>query len=248
MIDKEAMEYLAELAAPTHIEHKGLNFTDRILHRIAEPEPDEIETTTLQSIVDYLTHDVDKDTPFPVKRAVIHIRGPREVVVLSECSETGERWERISANAVTARFSFGTFMDMEQFNIALQSMFAESEERAKVLSITGNVNSEKVQEHADDGVTQNVLVKAGIARVGQVAVPNPVYLAPYRTFPDIEQPTSPFVLRMRPGQREGDLPTAALFEADGTAWRLLALQAIRDYLVNALPASAIKSGSIVILA
>lgn len=60
-------------------------------------------------------------------------------------------------------------------------------------------------------------------------MPNPVYLAPYRTFREVTQPLSPFVLRMKQG-REGGLPTVALFEADGGKWKLDAIAFIRDFL------------------
>lgn len=71
--------------------------------------------------------------------------------------------------------------------------------------------------------------RSGIARVEEISVPNPVFLAPFRTFREITQPLSPFVLRMKQG-REGGLPTVALFEADGGKWKLDAIQFIRDYL------------------
>ncbi|MNW60692.1 hypothetical protein D3C74_386970 [compost metagenome] len=63
------------------------------------------------------------------------------------------------------------------------------------------------------GMTQSVVAKTGVATVEDVKVPNPVLLAPYRTFVEVEQPESSFVFRMKDG------PSAALFEADGGAWR-----------------------------
>jgi hypothetical protein len=95
----------------------------------------------------------------------------------------------------------------------------------------GNIKEENVRQTGDDGVTQTVTAKSGIARVEDVSVPNPVHLAPFRTFREVSQPLSPFVLRMKQG-REGGLPTVALFEADGGKWKLDAIQFIRDYLAG----------------
>ncbi|OSA97223.1 hypothetical protein B2H85_16310, partial [Clostridium botulinum] len=55
-----------------------------------------------------------------------------------------------------------------------------------------------------------------------------VALAPYRTFPEVQQPTSKFIFRMQQG------PKAAIFEADGGAWRNQAMQSIKAYLQEEL--------------
>ena len=61
----------------------------------------------------------------------------------------------------------------------------------------------------------------------EAAVPNPVTLAPFRTFRDVAQPASLFVLRVQGG---GETPNVALFEADGGAWRLAAIENIKKWL------------------
>lgn len=72
-------------------------------------------------------------------------------------------------------------------------------------------------------------------------VPNPVELAPYRTFLEVEQPESQFIFRMKDG------PRCAIFEADGGAWRNQAITNIREYLKNEL-FEEIDSNRITILA
>jgi len=64
--------------------------------------------------------------------------------------------------------------------------------------------------------------------VSDVLVPNPVVLAPFRTFPEVIQPESKFIFRMQSG------PQAALFEADGGAWRNEAMGRIKTYLEEQL--------------
>jgi hypothetical protein len=64
-------------------------------------------------------------------------------------------------------------------------------------------------------------------------VPNPVRLAPFRTFRDVfEQPESAFVLRVK---KTPTLPEVGLFEADGGEWRLTAIDRVRAWLVGRLP-------------
>ena len=55
-----------------------------------------------------------------------------------------------------------------------------------------------------------------------------MYLAPMRTFCEITQPVSPFVLRVQEG------PAVALFEADAGEWRNAAVRGIKDYLTMML--------------
>jgi hypothetical protein len=93
----------------------------------------------------------------------------------------------------------------------------------------------------DDGVSQAIQAKVGVATVATVQVPNPVVLAPFRTFVEVDQPESELIFRMQNG------PRCALFEADGGAWKLTAMRNIKDYLHAALE-QEIESGKIVIIA
>lgn len=128
-----------------------------------------------------------------------------------------------------AGFPFGKMMDQESFVVGLQSCFVRTPEVDTVLAVVGNLVSEAVNVANDDGVTQVVTARRGIAKVANVTVPNPVTLRPYRTFGEIEQPESRYVLRLR---RENDsgMPTIGLFEVADNQWRLEAMRRIADYL------------------
>ena len=101
-------------------------------------------------------------------------------------------------------------------------------------SICAAVSAEqaRVVSPADDGMTQRVTARSGISLVKQVSVPNPVVLAPYRTFTEVEQPKSPFVFRIR---QTGDEVQAALFAADADAWKREAIANIRDWFEQHIP-------------
>ena len=70
---------------------------------------------------------------------------------------------------------------------------------------------------------------------------NPIVrLAPYRTFTELTQPESRFLLRVRDG---GEM---ALYEADGGMWKLEAQRNTSDYLREAL-AEEIANGTVVVV-
>ena len=55
-------------------------------------------------------------------------------------------------------------------------------------------------------------------------------LKPYRTFTEVEQPESDFIFRMK----DMGSVCCALFEADGGAWRNVAMHNIKAYLQEQL--------------
>lgn len=62
----------------------------------------------------------------------------------------------------------------------------------------------------------------------------------YRTFLEVEQPESQFLLRLN---EKGEV---GLFEADGGMWKLAAKKNVSTYLENAL-ADMISAGSVVVM-
>lgn len=99
-----------------------------------------------------------------------------------------------------------------------------SENLSLVLKLAGCVKKEQSMQTADDGVSQRVTVNAGVATAADVTVKNPVQLTPIRTFREIDQPDSPFVLRFNENAK------AALFTGDGAAWHMEAVARIAEYL------------------
>ena len=199
----------------------------------AEPRAAILEINTLTGIVDFLKSDIDRLVD---DGAQVHVVSATQVDVIGKL-EGRHRQRNVflraeSDDILEKVFEFGRWYDAETFNISLQSLFADDEDRADVLKLVGNIKDETVMQAKDDGVTQGVTVKSGITLVERAEVPNPVTLIPFRTFPEIEQPPSDFILRLRP--REGKLPECALFEADGGKWQLEAITRIRAFLQTKL--------------
>lgn len=230
---KDALEYLVSMGSKETMEVKDKTFIvggDDIL-QVEGQTQSPLATTTLQSVVDYLSCNLDKSLS-KAGQVIVHITDPTHVSVFREINADKNRDKLLQVNAdLPEQIRYGSFYDMESFNIALQSRFVDVQDRAKLLALVGNVQDGNVRSIGDDGVTQTTTVKTGVASVSDVLVPNPVMLAPYRTFAEVEQPVSSFVFRMRKGN---DGPGAALFEADGGAWRIDAIANIRGWLESHL--------------
>lgn len=250
---KEAMQYFLHKADVKVLEVEGREYSTEPLHPVREPRIEGFETSTLTSIIDYITQNPDK---LDVE-TIIHIKSPTEVVLKTERHGKFEQRETlIIAEALIPELDFGKWMSAEQFIIELQAKFAEFVmenedgslvvtfgDRAALLKCVGNVRSDVVRTHGDDGISQKVEVKQGITMVGEAIVPNPVTLAPFRTFPEIDQVESEFIFRMREGR---DGIEMALFEADGGAWQQETIQRIKNYFIKKLEGENVSG--VVILA
>ena len=116
--------------------------------------------------------------------------------------------------------------------LTIKLSIVPTEVRDTLVQLISTVTTENGVSLADDGMTQRVTARSGISLVKQVSVPNPVVLAPYRTFTEVEQPKSPFVFRIR---QTGDDVQAALFAADADAWKREAIANIRDWFEQHIP-------------
>lgn len=224
--EREALEYLVGLGETEVLEIDGKKFTTNQVYKVKDPVPAELGVTTLTALVDYIKNDID---PKYGEKLLMHVKSPERVILYSTLREDKERETYIEAKALLPdNIYFNDFLDTERFNIMLQSSFIDGKDRALLLKVVGNIKDSVVKQVGDDGVSQSATIKTGVASVHDVVVPNPVILAPFRTFPEIEQPESKFIFRMQSG------PAAALFEADGGAWRNEAMSRIKKYLEEQL--------------
>ncbi len=236
---KDALQYLVSLKDTKVIEINGEQYATENLVRIPKvydptPKASAIGIQTLTGLVDYIKENVD-NLQGPL---VVHIVSPTRVSVFSELRADKARETFIDCTGWTPHINYGEFMDVEKFNIMIQSCFLPNEASAAVLRVVGNIVEENVQNTSDDGVSQKVTAKAGIAKVADINVPNPVILCPFRTFAEVDQPDSKFVFRMRGG--DGNGVRAAIFEADGGIWRIYAMQNVKQYLAEKLEGCNVK--------
>ncbi|MEG0133087.1 MAG: hypothetical protein RR851_10250 [Clostridium sp.] len=224
---KEAVQYLVGLGKDKYIKEDlfGATYTNENLRRIETPMASPIETTTLTSIVDYIKSNIDGVQSNAI---IVYIESFEKVSLKSELNGDRRRETLMISNALTPRVTIDNFIDTEKFNIMLQSSFVENKDRSLLLKVTGNIQEENIKQIGDDGVSQAATVRSGIATVTDVKVPNPVILAPYRSFPEIEQVESKFIFRLQNG------PKAALISADGGAWMNESMNRIKKFFMEEL--------------
>lgn len=220
---KGAIETLIETGESKYIreEINGAVYTNKELERIEQPLAAPIKTTTLTAIVHYIKNNVDNVNE---NNIIVHVESFDRVSLKKELNSDKRRECVIVAEALTPSIITDRFMETDRFNIMLQSSFVENVDRAALLKASANIQEKDVKNVCDDGVSQSAVFKTGVATVEEMLIPNPVILAPYRTFPEIRQPESKFIFRMESG------PKAALFEADGGAWRNVAMESIKEWL------------------
>lgn len=229
-------ELAARLQAPAEIGGKvasppGWTLTDP--STVAGAAAKHLDLYTLGAVRDYVVANRDQ---LDLATVVAHVVSPQMVRIDSRLRAVDRvRETYVQATAMNLMDGFiGKYLSIEEFIVGVQSRFVEDNTRQSVLRLFGNVKQEAVKTATDDGITQTVTAKSGAVLVTDVAVPNPVTLAPFRTFREVRQPSSLFVLRVQAGH-SGGLPTVGLFEADGGAWRLSAISAVHDWLREALP-------------
>ena len=227
---KAAIDRILSLALPARLTIDGREYTTQEIYEVMEPTPAPMQIHTLTGLVDYIAahkdvlHDLEGEEPF------FQILSHKEVELRSGLiGAFCQRKTFLSATPPENRgYPFGQWLDPESFIIALQAMFVPDETTGQLLALVTSIKEENVKTSADDGVSQAVTARAGVALVTEVKVPNPVTLRPYRTFMEVEQPAISCVFRLRQG------PMLSLHEADGGLWRLEAIKFIKAYLVQAM--------------
>lgn len=137
------------------------------------------------------------------------------------------------------KWTGANWLEHEEAMIVLRSQFIQNEGTEYLLDFLSRVSDENSVSSDDNGMTQTVRVKKGIALAAREQVRPIVNLRPYRTFLEVEQPESAFLIRVREGMQVG------IIEADGGMWKIEARRNIAAYLEKELK-ELIESGNVVV--
>lgn len=234
MQEAAAIQKIVDLAAPTEIEANGLRYTARKLEPVYEPVADTLPFGTLRGFADYI---LGRGTQESAPATFVRVHSPSQVEFLGPLDKTRRREWLAMASLPVPGFEFGKWHPHEQAMIGLQTLFQKTPELESLLKVLGTVTADEVRTLLDDGVTQQVTARAGTTLTERVNLPSPVTLQPYRTFREVAQPASQFVLRVKRDAAGAIL--VALFEADGGAWRIEAAANVAGWLNEALNSSGI---------
>lgn len=225
-MDKDALKYIAEdLAGAERYQIDESIYSSKPIYRVPEVSPKAFLTKSLAGIVELINQEHGHKR---LNSLIIHVAEPTLVEVHSMLRGDLGRFHIYTAQADLPAQNFGRYMNLEEAIIRLKSTFVESETRDELIKLLGSIKEENVRTSSDDGISQTVAAKTGIATISNVTLPPIIKLAPYRTFIEVEQPEGEFLLRLQNG------PQAALFEADGGAWKLRARTNIANYFLDKL--------------
>ncbi len=227
IIPSDAVRAIQESVETKVIEVDGTQFVTRQIHNPpASPMPATLKVHTLTGLIEFLTR---SDRP---QIDLIHIEDEGTVHIYGPIQNRELQRPRYALAEVFSgkSFPFDRFIDQESFTINVQSCFVPNDERARLLSFTGNLLAESINNQSDDGVSQSAVKKTGVSLAGKPEkAPNPINLCPYRTFPEVEQPASDFILRLK---KNGEEVVVGLFETADLKWKLEAIQSIQAYLAG----------------
>ena len=241
---KEAIEKIESLVKDSFIvQVDGKTYSARDLNPVLyEPKAKAVCVATLTGFVDFVERNIDELDLINSYIAVID--SPQSVALCSTLLDQQREREILltaSLDSNMKTFPFGTFMPQEEFIIKLHSLFEKKEGDDfdyVALMVSKTVQADTADTN-DDGITQHVTVKRGIsgALKEKGEIKPIVRLSPYRTFREIVQPESQFLLRIRTD--DNGAVQAALFEADGGVWRNEARLRIAAYLKEHIKVSVI---------
>lgn len=240
---KDAIDRIVELATPFTLETRGGHqFCSANLREVRPevPSPVRYSVDTLEALVKLIRTEGVAQAPL----LYVRVDGARLVVV--DSTYTGRDYAIYSrlplyeAVSDAPGITVNQEMSQEQAIVELQSLYAVTPDRDYLLALLSRIDVNQGVSTVDNGVSQEVSVRTGAVLKEQQTVKPIVHLQPYRTFLEVEQPASDFLLRLS----KSGYP--ALHEADGGAWRLEAKRNIAAYLGEQL-ADLIESGNVVVM-
>lgn len=227
----EVIEKIVELSAPMEMVFHGRPYTSKPMHPVKLPGFEQFGVSTLRGLCD-----LGKQ----VKRALV--AHPLMVVVeaydcvrvrAAEYSDWREAPVFVSARPYERKgFLFERFLPVEQFCIELLSKFQISDELQELVGLVSKLEGGIAHATEDTGISQKATLRTGVATRDNVQVRSHWRLKPFRTFAELEQPETSFLLRLKQDDRQA--PHCALFEADGGAWKTQAHEIVRLFLAQEL--------------
>lgn len=235
---KEAIQYLVSMKDNKTYDINGEIYSDNELFRIAPhvDRPTLIAVSGLDSIVKLVHNELDMFDNLPL---FIRVVNARKILVFSTYDDIMRRDCLYEATCDVPGFRDG-FREYEKAIIELRSRYIPGEGVDYLLDLLSRIIKNNGVTTSDNGVSQEVEARQGISLKAMVSVRPRVSLRPYRTFLEVEQPESEFLLRL------DDDGNVGLFEADGGMWELEAKCRICAFFEEMLKAE-IEGGQVVVM-
>lgn len=118
-------------------------------------------------------------------------------------------------------------MGFEEAQIALRTRFQETTDALYAMKLLSDISCGAKVVYNDNGIATTVTTQKGVALQTNEQIRPLVKLKPYRTFQEVEQPESIFLLRLN---ERG----ISFTEADGGMWKLTARETVKTFLEERL--------------
>lgn len=129
-------------------------------------------------------------------------------------------------------------LGFEEAQIAMRTRFQETADTVYALKLLSDICCGAKVVYNDNGIATTVTTQKGVALQSNDQIRPIITLKPYRTFQEVEQPESIFLIRV--GERG-----ITFTEADGGMWKLKARETVKAFLEDKL-SDLVESGSVVL--
>lgn len=129
-------------------------------------------------------------------------------------------------------------LGFEEAQIALRTRFQETPDTLYAMKLVSDISLGAKVVYNDNGIATTITTQKGVALQTNEQIRPLVKLRPYRTFQEVEQPESIFLIRV---SDRG----ISFIEADGGMWKLAARETIKAFLEERL-SQEVTEGSVII--
>lgn len=240
---KSAIEKIQSMTRPEVQEINGKHFIigdDGSYNQIWKDldQVDAITLTSLEAMVKFVTREA-----VALENGILFLTIPTHMRV--KCFTTPKADERnlrtvlYEADATDVPgWSENMKLGFEEAQIALRTRFQSSNDITYAQKLLSDITTGCKVTYNDNGVATTIVTQQGVALQGKENIRPVINLRPYRTFQELEQPASDFLIRLSDRY-------ISFIEADGGMWKLAARKAIKAYLEENL-ADLIADGRVVV--
>ena len=235
---KAMIEKIADMATPFIHEVDGSVYSSKemIFVQDKKPMPKCIELTGLDSVCKMVRNEADHVG----LQIFIQVKDYRNVSVFTSLDSDEDRLYLYKCAADTPVVTTDRFMDYGKAVIELRSLYIPNDGTDYLLQLLSSISNESRVTSSDNGVTQRIEATNGIALSSMVTVKPRVTLQPFRTFIEVAQPASEFLLRIN---ERGEI---GFYQADGGVWKLEATRNVAAYFEEKLQ-DLIDNGTVVVI-
>jgi len=206
----------------------GVKYTDKQLYKLpylskASKNPSLLSLSTISGMLELLKKET-KQITVDHKTIFVIVVSPHEINVTTTFRPNdievdkntflpyGERPSLYIIRYKLPQISLNAFMPSDKAIIQLNALFEKTEERDELLAAISSIDRTDDNCIEDNGVSQTVTAKSGIALKSRAPF-KPIWkLKPYRSFIEAPLAETPFLIRINESFQIG------LFECDGGKW------------------------------